>query len=179
MPAISLGSLHVMVAMSSQQVAEGLRDILIMQRVGRVFVPADNREAVAEMQSRGFNLIIIEQDFPELGGVDFCRFLRLTSGPASVAPIIFGIPAPDRAKVLAARDAGATKIVAVPFTGASLMKAVQDAVSDPRPIIQTSSYNGPDRRQRVDPSFRGPERRQKMPDMITPTLRTKILNGVE
>lgn len=175
---VNFGGLQIMVALANQQAAEGIRDVLMQKRVGGVFVPADNREAVNKLQDTFFNMVIIEEDFPELGGIDFCRFLRLTNTPIAVAPIIYGIHEPSREAVLQARDAGASKIALMPFSGASLIKAVQDALREARPIIQTTSYNGPCRRLRVDPGFRGPERRKTQAKIISTDIQQKILKGI-
>lgn len=173
-----LEKLHILLALGNQQAAESLRDVLMRSRVGGVFAPRNNRDAVEQMQARSYNLIVIAEDFPDLGGVDFCRFLRLTNTPMAVAPIIFGLHAPDQKTVLQARDAGATKIAVMPFSGASLVKAIEDAVADTRAIVQSTSYNGPDRRVRRGVIPGGVDRRKQMPEIISDAKRRRILGGL-
>ncbi|TNE62257.1 MAG: response regulator transcription factor [Alphaproteobacteria bacterium] len=174
-----LDQLHILLAMGNAQAAASLKDILMRQRVGGVFAPTDNRDAVEQMQSRAYNLVVIDEKFPHLGGIDFCRFLRLTTTPMALAPIIFGLHAPDQKTVLQARDAGATKIAVMPFSGASLLKAIEDAANDTRAIVQSTSYNGPDRRVRQGPLPAGGNRRSKNPDIISDALKRRILANVK
>lgn len=178
MPGTPLNKLHILLALGNEQASESLKDVLMRSRVGGVFAPKDNRDAVEQMQTRSYNLIIIAEDFPDLGGVDFCRFLRLTNTPMAVAPIIFGLHAPDQKTVLQARDAGATKIAVMPFSGASLMKAIEDAVADARAIVQCTAYNGPDRRVRNVPPPGGVDRRKQTPDIISDAKKRRILGGL-
>ncbi|WP_262691943.1 ANTAR domain-containing protein [Kordiimonas aestuarii] len=173
----SLQKLHVLLALGNQQAAESLKDILMRQRVGGVFAPLDNCAAVEQMQSRSYNMLVVDEAFPILGGVDFCRFIRLTNTPMAVAPIIFGLHSPDQKSVLLARDAGATKIAVMPFSGASLIKAIDDAAADPRPIVQCTAYNGPDRRVRAGPIPGGRERRVRDPEIISDQAKRRILGG--
>lgn len=177
MAGIALDKLHIMLALSNMQASEGLKDILLRNRVGSIHAAADNRDAVQHMQERAYNLIVIDENFPVLGGIDFCRFLRLTNTPMAVAPIIFGVHDPDQKKVLAARDAGATKIAVMPFSGASLIKAIEAASGDARAIVQCNSYNGPDRRTRKAPPPGGRERRQKTATLISVAQQQKILSN--
>ena len=173
-----LDKLHILLALGNAQASESLKDVLMRYRVGGVFAPKNNRDAVEQMQSRSYNLLIIAEDFPDLGGVDFCRFLRLTNTPMAVAPIIFGLHAPDQKSVLQARDAGATKIAVMPFSGASLLKAIEDAVADTRAIVQCTAYNGPDRRVRTMPPPGGVDRRRAVPEIITDAMKRRILGGL-
>ncbi|NVJ99476.1 MAG: response regulator [Alphaproteobacteria bacterium] len=171
-------NLHVMLALGNEQASASLKDILLRNRIS-VFAASNNRDAVDQMLTHSYNMIVIDENFPDLGGIDFCRFLRLTNSPMAVAPIVFGIHEPNQKKVIAARDAGATKIAVMPFSGASLMKAMQAAAEDARVIIQDTSYNGPDRRLRVAPPPGGVDRRKNQPEVIDRAAQLKILTGGE
>lgn len=173
-----LPNLQVLLALGNEQASSGLKDILLRNRVG-VFAAANNREAVEKMLSNVYNMIVIDEHFPDLGGIDFCRFLRLTNSPMAVAPIVFGIHEPNQKKVIAARDAGATKIAVMPFSGASLMKAMTAAAEDARAIVQHTSYNGPDRRLRKGLPPGGTERRQQTPTMIPRNRQLEILTKIK
>ena len=100
-----LEKLHILLALGNLQAADSLKNILMRQRVGGVFAPTDNRDAVEQMQTRAYNMVVVDEAFPTLGGIDFCRFLRLTTTPMAVAPIIIGLHNPDQQSVLQARDA--------------------------------------------------------------------------
>jgi len=176
MPEFEFGQPHVLLALANEQAASSLKDVLLRNQYG-VFSAANNREAVEHMQTHVYNILVIDEDFPDLGGVDFCRFLRLTSTPMAVAPIVFGIHEPNQQKVIQARDAGATKIAVMPFSGASLVKAIEAAAADPRAIVQHTSYNGPDRRTRDGRPPGSIERRRQQSAKISRVQQIKILKG--
>jgi len=166
-----------MLALGNDQAAASLKDMMLRQRVG-VATPVNNRDAVEMMLDHTYNMLVIDEHFPDLGGIDFCRFIRLTSSPMAVAPIIFGIHEPNQKKVIAARDAGATKIAVMPFSFTTLMKSIEAAATDERPIVQHTSYNGPDRRTRSAHVPGGIERRKADPTTVDRATQLRILKGV-
>jgi len=172
-----LQSFSVMLALSNTQTAEVLKTALMQQRMRRVSSAADNRDAVSQMQDYHYNMIVIEEGFPELGAADFCRFLRLTNTPMAVAPIIYGIRRAEKERVLAGRDAGASKIVLMPFSGHSLVGTLQAAVKEMRPFIQTTSFNGPDRRITKGSVYQGPDRRKGQFGWMSVKDQKRILAG--
>lgn len=176
MTAFEFGRPNVLLALANEQAAASLKGILLRQQFG-VFAAQDNRDAVQQMQSSIYNVLVIDEKFPELGGLDFCRFIRLTATPMAVAPIVFGIHEPNQEKVIQARDAGATKIAVMPFSGATLLKAIEAAAADPRPIVQHTSYNGPDRRTRAGRPPGSIDRRRQQSAKISRAQQIKILKG--
>ncbi|WP_068301922.1 response regulator [Kordiimonas lacus] len=165
-----------MLALGNDQASSSLKDMMLRQRIG-VVTPVNNRDAVEMMLDHTYNMLVIDEHFPDLGGIDFCRFIRLTSSPMAVAPIIFGIHEPDQKKVMAARDAGATKIAVMPFSFTTLMKSIEAAATDTRSIVQHTSYNGPDRRTRMAPVPGGVDRRRTEPTIIDRATQLSILRG--
>ncbi|MBL4837171.1 MAG: response regulator [Kordiimonadaceae bacterium] len=159
MQSTDLQSLSIILAMSNLQVAEGLKSALVQSQVARVFAATDNQQAVTQLGRQFYNMILIEEGFPNLGGADFCRFLRMTDGPLAVAPIIYGIIRAEKARIFAARDAGASKIVLMPLSPTILLATVQATIKERRPFVQTFGYRGPDRRTTGNHPFFGPEKR--------------------
>jgi len=169
--------LSILLALSNSQTAEAFKPILRSKGVGRVVAVTSNVDALAILNEMNFNMLVVDDGFPDLGGFDFCRFIRLTNIDVSVAPIILGIHGPDQQSVLKARDVGASKIVAMPLTGQSLIKAVSSALAEMKPIVQTSSYNGPDRRrQRANP-WTKPERRKMQTKLVTLDKQRRVMFG--
>ncbi|WP_286829839.1 MULTISPECIES: hypothetical protein [Kordiimonas] len=158
--------LRVLLALENEQVARGLKHMLLSYGVSSSMA-VDNRRATNLMATETYNIIVTNESFPKLGGADFTRFIRLTDKPMAIAPIIYGLEMPSRERVLEARDAGATKVVAMPFTVTGLMKAISLAMTDGRPIVQHTSYSGPDRRIANDTSYIGPERRYRSAAVIS------------
>jgi DNA-binding response OmpR family regulator len=66
----------------------------------------------------------------------------------------------EKARVEAARDAGATEFCAKPITAIEMLRKIGAVIDHPRPFIRTDTYFGPDRRRRADPDYAGEERRQ-------------------
>lgn len=138
-----------------------------------------NVEALAVLNELNFNMLVVDDRFPDLGGFDFCRFIRLTNIDVSVAPIILGIHGPDQQSVLKARDVGASKIVAMPLTGQSMIKAVSSALSEMKPIVHTSNYNGPDRRRQRAKPWAKAERRKIQTRLITLDKQRRVMFGTK
>jgi two-component system, chemotaxis family, chemotaxis protein CheY len=172
-----LQSFSVMLALANHQTAEALKGVLMQQRMRRVSSAVDNRDAVSQMQEHHYNMIVIEEGFPDLGAADFCRFLRLTNTTLSVAPIIYGIRQAEKERVLAARDAGASKIVLMPLSAKSLVGTLQAAVREIRPFIQTTGFNGPDRRITKAQGYQGPERRKGQYGLLSVEAQNRVLAG--
>ncbi len=171
--------LSVLLAMSNGQAMEAFKPILRTHGVGKAVAVENNYDALSVLKEMNFNMIVIDDRFPELGGFDFCRFIRLTNISASVVPIIFGLHEPSQQSVMKARDVGASKIVAMPLTGQGLIKAVTATLNEMKPIVQHSSYNGPDRRRPNAPAWNKPERRSEQPNQITVAQQRKAMFGVK
>lgn len=169
--------LSVLLALSNGQAAEAFKPILRSNGIGRAIAVDSNYDALAILKEMNFNMIVIDDRFPELGGFDFCRFIRLTSIDVSIVPIIMGLHVPDQQSVLRARDAGASKIVAMPLTGQNLIKAVSSTIAEMKPIVQTSSYNGPDRRRPAAKPWTKPERRIEQTKLISLAQQRKAMFG--
>lgn len=149
-----------MLALSHPTAGDGFKSVLMQKGIKRVFVASNNQEAVSQLNEQSYNMILIEEGFPELGGADFCRFLRMTAGPISVAPIVYGIISAEKERVFTARDSGASKIVLMPLSPNKLIATIEAAIREMRPFIQTTSFRGPDRRITGQKPFHGPDKRK-------------------
>lgn len=157
--------LRVLIAMANGQAAKGARAVFKEQRAGLVQVAEGKEDALEKMRLTAFNLLLIEDTFSDLGGVDFTRFVRMTNSPTSVAPIIFAMKEPSKEKVVEARDAGVNKMVVMPFTTASLLKNLADIMLHPRPFVRVPGYSGPCRRNQP-PGYKGFDRRKKQEGLL-------------
>jgi len=177
MPGDKFAKLSILLALSNSQAAEAFKPILRSNGVGRAVAVNSNVDALAVLKELNFNMLVVDDRFPSLGGFDFCRFIRLTNVNISVAPIILGIHGPDQQSVLQARDSGASKIVAMPLTGQSLIKAVSGALDEMKPIVQTSSYNGPDRRRPTTKPWNKEDRRKIQTKLVTLDKQRRVMFG--
>lgn len=169
--------LRVLIALANGQAAEGARAVFKEQRAESNIIAEGKQEALELMQHNAFNLLLVEDTFSDLGGVDFVRFVRMMNAPISVAPIIYAIKDPDRAKVIEARDAGANKMIVMPFTTASLLKNLKDIMLNPKPFIRVTGYSGPCRRQQTV-ARKGLERRQSQQGALSVEKQQKLFKGI-
>ena len=174
-----LKSLSMMLAMSNVQAAAGLKSVLMQLQVDKVFTAGNNQEAVSQLGDQFYNMILIEEGFPDLGGADFCRFLRMIDGAPSVAPIIYGIKFAEKQRVLAARDAGASKIVLMPLSPKVLVATIQATIREIRPFVQTIAFRGPDRRITGDRPFHGMDRRKVQMGLVSVNKQKKLLGSYD
>lgn len=169
--------LSVLLALSNEQAAEAFKPILRNNGVKSAVATTSNGDALQRLSEGHFNMIVTDENFPDLGGFDFCRFLRLTTISASISPIILGLYNPDAASVIKARDMGASKIVAMPLTGQSLIAAVSNTLRELKPIVQHIGYNGPDRRRPNAPLYPQQDRRSETPKIISVAQQQKMILG--
>jgi len=69
----------------------------------------------------------------------------------------------DKARVEAARDAGATEVCAKPVSPAEVYKKIVSMIAEPRLYIRSDGYFGPDRRRHGEGDYEGDERRTGKP----------------
>lgn len=106
-------------------------------------------------------IVITDWVMPGLDGLELTRMMRQPDalGNAYVA-IIMLTGHSEKARVLAARDAGVTEFLAKPISSKGLYQRILNVIANPRPFIRTATYFGPDRRRTVNPNYAGPERRK-------------------
>jgi len=177
---VALGSktdLRVLIAMANGQAAEGARAVFKEQDAAIFQVAEGKQDALAKMQTATFNLLLVEDTFSDLGGIDFIRYVRMTNSPVSVAPVIFALKEPSRDSVLEARNAGVNKMVIMPFTTASLLKNLADIMLHPRLFVRVTGYDGPCRRLQQAP-LKGPERRVKQEGALSVEKQQQLFKGL-
>jgi len=118
-------------------------------------------EAKQRMRHAPADIIILDYLMGDEEGVTLARYLRHDpESPSPFVPIIMLTGHADRARVMAARDAGVNEFCVKPFTPADLMKRIVSVIETKRPFIRGGGYFGPDRRRGQDPRYKGPERRK-------------------
>ena len=173
----SKSDLRVLIALANGQAAKGARAIFKEQGAEHYKVADGKQSALELMQHHSFNLLLVEDTFSDLGGVDFIRFVRMTNAPVSVAPIILAMKNPERSTVVEARDAGVNKMIVMPFTRASLLKNLKDIILNPKPFVRITGYSGPCRRQQAQP-LKGPERRKGQEGALSIEKQQQLFKGL-
>jgi two-component system chemotaxis response regulator CheY len=106
-------------------------------------------------------IVITDWVMPGLDGLELTRMMRQPDAHSNAyVSIIMLTGHSEKARVMAARDAGVTEFLAKPISAKGLYQRIVNVVVNPRPFIKTTTYFGPDRRRNVNPSYSGPERRK-------------------
>ena len=118
-------------------------------------------EAVATIESREVDLILIDCSMPDMDGYDFTRWLRgETPPPMRYTPVILLTGHAAQSKVQKGRDCGASFVVTKPLTPSVLLQRILWLGSDERNFVECGTYVGPDRRVRnLGPPLGMPGRR--------------------
>jgi DNA-binding response OmpR family regulator len=108
-------------------------------------------EAMAIVDRRTLDLVVVDPNLKEGDGLDFVRRLRTSDDPANRTAAVFVTSANGTlAAVHAARDAGTSFFLVKPVTPAVLMDRILRVTRDKRAFIVCDSYAGPDRRFKME-----------------------------
>lgn len=117
-------------------------------------------EAFQRLKSSTVDIIVLDYLMGDQDGLEFLKKLRNEEeSPAPYVPVIMLTAHSDRARVEAARDAGATEFCAKPITAAEMLRKIAQVIDHPRAFVRAPRYFGPDRRRR-DNDVRGEDRRR-------------------
>jgi two-component system chemotaxis response regulator CheY len=139
-----------------------LRSLLNALGVKHVFEASNGSDAFEKMREIKPDIVLTDLSMKPVDGIQFTREIR--NGPTSpnpYVPIMMITGHTERARVLAARDAGVTEFLAKPITAQNLFLRVAEIVDRPRPFVRCETYFGPDRRRHKDEDFAGPWRRRE------------------
>ncbi|MGZ3273234.1 MAG: response regulator [Caulobacteraceae bacterium] len=151
--------LDVLVADDHKLFRDMIGQVLSALDCRRVRYVADGADAFSEILAAPPDLAIIDYHMPLDGLALLEKVRRAAASPDQTLPVIVMTSMTDRKRVMAFRDAGATEIVAKPFTAASVLSRVAAVIDNPRPFIRAGGYVGPCRRRRSDTAYDGPFRR--------------------
>jgi len=176
---LALGSkadIRVLIAMANGQAAKGARAVFKEQGAHIFQIAEGKQDAFEKMHQTVFNMLLIEDTFSDLGGIDFVRFVRMTNLSTSIAPVILAMKSPSKETVLEAREVGVNKMIIMPFTAAGLLKNLADIMLNPRPFIRVTGYSGPCRRlQKM--ARKGPELRLKAEGVLGIAKQQQLFKG--
>lgn len=161
--AMKLDTAQAVVAHPNHQLSRYFRQYLQEMGFGKIITTDHSTEAVKSLSQQITKLVLVDYDLQEFGGPDFVKFVRLCDPPLQEAAVCVTIAKPNIKKVLAARDAGANEIIALPLTQATLSKKVNNALRNPAPFIKHPTYIGPCRRRQTLEEWGGIDRRQNSP----------------
>jgi len=119
------------------------------------------QEAFQRLKNDPVDIVLLDYLMGDQDGLEFLKKLRNEDeSPAPYVPVIMLTAHSDRARVEAARDAGATEFCAKPITAAEMLRKIGQVIDHPRAFVRAPKYFGPDRRRRDRDGFRGEDRRR-------------------
>ncbi len=160
MDAYSLERLNFLVVDDSSHMRSLVRSVLHGLGAKHIKEATDGADAYKRLGTYAADVIICNWQMLPMDGLELVRLLRTgTDSPNPHVPVILLTAHTEAKRVVEARDAGITEILAKPFSADQLCSRIRAVIERPRPFVRAESYVGPDRRRRQDPDFKGPERR--------------------
>ena len=146
---VNLARSHVLLVDHTQKSLDMLSSIFHGFGVKQQIKRSTTAEAVATMESRDVDLVLIDCSMPEMDGYDFTKWLRReTPPPMRYTPVILLTGHASQSKVHKGRDCGASFVVTKPLTPTVLLQRILWLGGDERSFVECDTYVGPDRRVR-------------------------------
>jgi CheY-like chemotaxis protein len=137
-----------------------LRTLLHALGLKRVYEAMDGAAGLNIMRECNPDFILTDLSMKPMDGLEFTQQVRSGAGsPNPYVPVIMVTGHTERARIMAARDAGVTEILAKPITAQNLMRRIAQVADKPRPFVRCETYFGPDRRRKALEDYIGPWRR--------------------
>ena len=160
--AAAYGHLKALVVEDNPHMRALLRAILMGLGVSEVHEAPDGGQAFRALQRIEPDFVLTDLMMAPMDGIAFVHELRNSpQSPNPFLPVIMVSGHTERARILAARDAGVTEFVAKPITANNLFLRIVEIVERPRPFVRGAGYFGPDRRRKNDAFYVGPWRREE------------------
>jgi len=139
-----------------------LRTLLGGLGIEEVHEAPDGRTALELLHRVDPDFVLTDLSMAPVDGIAFTREIRNSvASPNPFVPVIMVTGHTERARVLAARDAGVTEFLAKPITARSLFLRIAEIIDRPRPFVRADEFFGPDRRRHNDAFYNGPWRRDE------------------
>jgi two-component system, chemotaxis family, chemotaxis protein CheY len=135
----------------------------ILRELGvRDFAEADDgRSALAVMEKFEPDIVFIDNKMMPMDGVEFTRRVRAgIEGVDQGLPIIMVSAYTEKERIVEARDAGITEFLAKPLSSKMVVMRLHSVLENPRPMVRSQKFFGPDRRRRRG-GAEGAERRRR------------------
>jgi two-component system, chemotaxis family, chemotaxis protein CheY len=156
----NFSKLRVLVVDDSASMRAIVRTILAGIGVEHIVEAGDGAAAFQKLLTNAIDMAVVDWIMPGHDGVSFIKRVRTgADSPNQYLPIVMVTARTERARILEARDAGATEFLAKPITPSGLVSRIVEIVERPRPFVRTKTYFGPCRRRRKLDDWSGVERR--------------------
>ncbi|MBL8709354.1 MAG: response regulator [Rhodospirillaceae bacterium] len=148
--AYDFSALSVLLVDDSDHMLHLVQRLLFAMRIKNVRLAADAAAAFTLMKAAVPDIIILDWNMIPLDGIDFIRLVRRGSdSPCPEVAILMLTAHTEAHRVVAARDAGVSWLLAKPVSFKSLYGALTRVVDDDRPFVNSGLYVGPERRGKM------------------------------
>jgi len=121
---------------------------------------ANGQQAISALEKFTPDLIITDWMMAPVDGLAYTDFIRTdSSSPDPFTPIILMTGHTEFRRVITARDAGVTELLAKPISARTLYDRILAVIEKPRPFVRTKHFFGPCRRRVNWDEYLGPEKR--------------------
>lgn len=157
---VDLKYMKVLIVEDDEHVANMIKVVLMAFCVENVHVACCYDDAVDILSHEPIDCVFVDYMMSPVGGIKLIEYIRRAQDQKlSQLPIILCTVYTDFDKIVEARDAGVSEILAKPVTPMTIFNKTVAAVFKPRPFISALTFKGPDRRRRNLPLKGKPERR--------------------
>ncbi len=155
-----LKDLKVLVVDDKPYMCTLVRAILAGFEIGKVEVAGDGSQGYDKFRLSNPNIVITDWNMQPANGRILVWYIRnCEDSPNRIVPIIVMTGHTEPECITQIRDAGATEILAKPFSGNLLIERINSALSKPRSFVRSANFSGPDRRRRKLAEYVGIDRR--------------------
>lgn len=159
---LNLGGLTFMVGDSSESFRTILNGILRGFGVSNVVVCSDGKAMKQLLTAKHVDILLVEFDLPTVPGHEIVKTMREDpESPFRFIPMVVMTSHTQQRNVEKARDCGANMVIAKPISAKVLFDRLAWMSREPRPFIQAPTYNGPDRRFKIEGFPHGVGRRKE------------------
>lgn len=145
-------NLRIVLVDDSLHMRKLIRRILLSFSISDIVEVTDGNEAIQAIGEKRPDIVLTDLAMEPVDGLELTRFLRLSDeSPDRYIPIIMMTAYTEMHRVIGARDAGVTEIVAKPVSATGLLSRLTTVLERPRPFFQSHTFFGPDRRRRTLP----------------------------
>jgi len=129
-----------------------VRSILDACGVGVVRRASDGMQAIDEMRAIMPDIVLTDFSMKPMDGVEMTKHIRAGGDVSNpYVPIIMMTGYTELYRVIEARDAGVTEIIAKPVSLRALYSRIVAVIERPRSFVRAGAYFGPDRRRKQVP----------------------------
>ncbi len=162
-PTYKLDRLNVLIIDDSKHMRTLMRSLLNAFGVGYVQEALDAKEGFLKLCQQSYDLVLCDLVMDPVSGIEFVdRVRKGKDSPDPFVPIIAVTGYTEQFRIMQARDAGVSEVLAKPISAKELAVRITAVIENPRPFVRTKTYFGPDRRRRKEEQtfYEGVERRR-------------------